>query len=115
MKNTKHALNQIAMAPFDAIFGQNRSHRLWEASGCVAGGTSKPRLSANPPAPPRPQASLCLLHRETLCLGHIENARFWTEIMKYGLNQVAMPLFGAIFGQNPSHGVWEASGMPPGP
>ena len=55
------------------------------------------------------------LDRPGLCLVHIENVRFCTEIMKYGLNQLAMTPFGAIFGQNPSHGVWEASGMPPGP
>ena len=55
------------------------------------------------------------LDRPGLCLVHKESVRFSTEIMKYGLNQVAMTPFGAIFGQNPSHGVWEASGMPPGP
>ena len=94
----------------------------------VDGGTSKSRLSANPPA--RPHRGLCVFHTETvclvhrdtvclfrmetLCLAHTENARYSTKIMKIDTNQVAMAPFGAIFGQNPPHGVWEASGMPPG-
>ena len=35
--------------------------------------------------------------------------------MKNGPKQVAMAPFGTIFIQNRSYGVWEASGMPPGP
>ena len=42
-------------------------------------------------------------------------ARFWTEIITIGLNQVAVAPFGALLVQNRSHGVWEAIGMPPAP
>ena len=34
---TVDPLNQVHMAPFGLIFNQNRSHRVWEASGMPPG------------------------------------------------------------------------------
>ena len=38
-----------------------------------------------------------------------------TKIINNVLKQVHMAPFGLILGQNPSHRIWDASGMPPGP
>ena len=38
-----------------------------------------------------------------------------TEVIKNYPNEVHMARFGPIIAQNRSHGLWEASGMPPGP
>ena len=65
-------------------------------------------------SPPGPKFAKPGLDRPGLCFVHIENGRFYAEIMKYGLNQVAMPPFGAILRQNPSGprglgSLWDAS------
>ena len=44
-KNMKNCLNQVATAPFDAIFCQNPSHRVWEASGIPPAPQNPPKKS----------------------------------------------------------------------
>ena len=45
----------------------------------------------------------------------VEDCQISDKIMKIGPNQVHMALFGMTLCQNPSHMVWDASGMPPVP
>ena len=112
--------------------------------GCVFGEFGKPPWgwsSCEPPAarrpPARPPGTVCVPHRDTvlslysrytMCIQQIYNVytadiwivntaecQIWRKIMKNELNQVQMAPFGLIINQDGSYGVWEASGIPPGP
>ena len=44
----------------------------------------------------------------------VSECQIWDKIKEICPNQVHMARFGMILCQNPSHMVWDASGMPPG-
>ena len=58
-------------------------------------------------------------YRGFLCLKYNwkggQNVGKCTKIIKNGPNRVEMAPFGPKLAQDRSHGLWEASGMPPGP
>ena len=95
------------------------------------------RIFAHRRQPARTPGTVCVPHRDivlslysryTVCIQQIYNVytadiwivntaecQIWRKIMKNELNQVQMAPFRLIFNQDGSYGVWESSGIPPGP